>query len=59
MTDPKSKKLATVKEVAAAYRVTPRTVQRWVASASLEVKRIGPRKGVRIVVDATSSAAQP
>lgn len=49
MTTPR--RLATVREIAAAYRVTPRTVYRWVADGAIEAVQCAPRKALRIVDD--------
>lgn len=45
------RRLLTVKEFAAEYRVTERTVYQWMREGAVEVYRIAPRKGVRIVAD--------
>lgn len=55
---PQAKRL-TVKEYAAWYRVTQRTVYRWVADRAVPVVRVGPRRCIRILrvdpEDATTS----
>lgn len=47
----KPARLLTVKEFAAAYQVTERTVYQWMRDGSVEVYRIAPRRGVRIIAD--------
>lgn len=41
--------LATVKEYAAEYRVTERTVYYWIEKGAVEIRRHGPRGGIRII----------
>lgn len=41
--------LVTVKQYAAEYQVTERTVYRWVESQAVRVHRHGPRGSIRIV----------
>lgn len=41
--------LATVKEYAAEYGVTNRTVYEWVRTGAVEARRHGPRGSIRIV----------
>lgn len=41
--------LVTVKEYAAEYRVTERTVYYWIEKGAVEVRRHGPRGGIRII----------
>lgn len=44
-------RLLTVKEFARAYDVDERTVYRWMRDGAVDVYRVAPRRGVRIVVD--------
>lgn len=44
-------RLLTIKEFAARYDVTERTVYQWMRDGDVEVRRVAPRRGVRIVVD--------
>lgn len=44
-------RLLTIKEFAARYDVTERTVYQWMRDGAVEVRRVAPRRGVRIVVD--------
>ncbi|MBK9497086.1 MAG: helix-turn-helix domain-containing protein [Xanthomonadales bacterium] len=41
--------LLTVKEYADWYRVDVRTVYRWVADGAVPTRRVGPRRGLRII----------
>lgn len=41
--------LLTVKEYAEWYRVDVRTVYRWVAEGAVPTRRVGPRRGLRII----------
>jgi excisionase family DNA binding protein len=43
--------LLTVKEYAAWYRVTTRTVYQWVSDSAVPVVRVGPRRLIRIMRD--------
>lgn len=47
----KPSRLLTVKEFAAAMDVTERTVYTWMREGAVEVYRIAPRRGVRIIAD--------
>ena len=48
---PQPTRLLTVKEFAARYDVDERTVRRWMRDGAVEVLRVAPRRGVRIIVD--------
>jgi excisionase family DNA binding protein len=45
-----SPKLATVKEVADLYRVSPRTVYRWIREEVVQVKQVAEGRAVRVVI---------
>lgn len=45
------RRLLTVKEFAAEYRTDVSTVYRWMKTGAVTVLRVGPRRGVRIVLD--------
>jgi len=49
-----STRLITIREAAALYRVSERTIQRWIASGELKSERPGGRT-VRVVVEETES----